>query len=218
MIYYHYSVEEYDELKSKVAQGKGTIPNLPRLANVLGKMEGPVARRLDQLGLLNKREYNRSISLFLEKIPLDIASIYGNAHKFWISGLELYEHAVVFENIPGNIVYKLTESPKKVELLYEKQDWTKVEGNPQLLEKYLKEIKDMETKYGYAGEGIDNMLKSCRPFKRDIRKRMERAYELALEYPEDKILEKYAACVPHLMIYPGYRPIKVSSVKKITLK
>ena len=95
MIYYHYSVEEYDELKSKVAQGKGTIPNLPRLANVLGKMEGPVARRLDQLGLLNKREYNRSISLFLEKIPLDIASIYGNAHKFWISGLELYEHAVV---------------------------------------------------------------------------------------------------------------------------
>ena len=47
---------------------------------------------------------------------------------------------------------------------------------------------------------------------------MEKAYKIALEYPEDGGFKKYAASVPHVMIYPGHKPVEYSSLKNIVLK
>ena len=47
---------------------------------------------------------------------------------------------------------------------------------------------------------------------------MAKAAEIAKEYPEDGGYEKYAACVPHVMIYPGHKEINYDSVKEIVLK
>ena len=49
-----------------------------------------------------------------------------------------------------------------------------------------------------------------------IEKYFRKAAKLNEKFPEDKINEKYAACVPHLMIYPEGK-INVQSTKSITL-
>ena len=190
MKFYHYNTEEFDALLSIAIRGKGNIGD-------------------------NPRAYNRNISLFLEPLPLNVAEIFNNTHSFYRSGLTLVEHVVDSNAIPLDILYSLTESPEKVALLYGSQKW--YEGMPdELIASNKKEIKDMEEAKGYIGQGRMNMIKACRSVPKGIEKYFRKAAKLNEKFPEDKINEKYAACVPHLMIYPEGK-INVQSTKSITL-
>lgn len=191
MKFYHYNTEQLDTLLSLAIRGKGNISD-------------------------NPRAYNKNISLFLEPLPLNVAEIFHNTHGFYRSGLDLWEHVVDSNTIPLNILYTLTETPEKVALLYGSQKW--YEGMPQsLIDSNKKEITDMEVEKGYLGEGRLNMIKACKSIPKGIEKYFMKSFKLHEKFPEDKINEKYAANVPHLMIYPE-SGIKVSSSKLITLK
>lgn len=190
---YHYNATEFSELKSKIAQGiKGA-------------------------GDHGIKGYASSISFFLEPIPRDIAVILKHEHDFWVSGRDLYEHVIDTNDLPLDVEYVLTETPDKTKLLYEEQDWTKAKNNPELVKQYKQEIKDLEEKKGYAGKGRLKLVQTCRPFTHGISQHYKQMYKLHHKYPEDQLMNKYAACVPHLMVYVGKRSIPVSECNLITL-
>lgn len=218
MKFYHYAFAKFDDLRSRLAQGKGKLFVMDRKPELLSNLEGSLAIQLDKIRLKGDWTYDRSISLFISPIPLDIAKIYKDQHELWQSGLEIYQYEVGIDNLPPGIGFRLVESPEKTKLLYEKQDWEKANEDKTLIPKYLKEIQDKEKSCGYIGYGREKLLKVSEPFRKHTRRYMEKAADIALEYPEDGGFKKYAACVPHVMIYPGHKPIEYSDVKLITLK
>ena len=190
---YHYSPIELTELKSKIARG------------------------IKSAGDHGIKGYASSISFFLEPIPLDIAEILKHEHDFWISGRELYQHEIDSNDLPLDVDFVLVETPDKTKLLYEEQDWDKAEGNPELVKQYKQEIEDLEIKKGYRGKGRMKLVQTCKPFTKGISKYYKNMYTLHCKHPEDNLIKKYAATVPHLMIYVGKEAVRVDEVKKITL-
>lgn len=218
MKFYHYSKDQYDDLRSRLAQGKGKLFIMDRKPELLANLQGTLAVQLDKAGLRDDFSYDRSISLFLEPIPLDIAQIYKGKHELWQSGEEFVQYEVDITDLPSGISFRLVESPEKTKLLYQTQDWEAAKEDNELIPKYVKEIRDKEKALGYTAHGRENLAKVAGRFNRKTKQYMKKAVEIALEYPEDGGFKKYAACVPHVMIYPGYKPIEYSDVTTITLK
>ena len=195
---YHYSVERYTELSSLAARGL--------------QKEGFEAKESDPFA------YNKSISFFFEPIPLDLPEILYHEHKFWKTGAELYQYEISTVQLKEETPYVLTEGEEIVDLIYNKQDWSKVKGNPALISKYKEEIKALELKLKYRGTNIDDLIRVSKRYRTGIRERYKALYELNLKYPEDNLLDKYAATVPHVMIYTDKLKIKPKSTKRIRLK
>lgn len=216
MIFYHYSAEEFDTLKSLVAQEK-TNRSRVKFSGILDNIKGKLIKFKDRFLPGDEFSYDRSLSFFLEPIPLDIAELYANKHERWKSGLELYQYEVSLDKLPKSIAFRLCESTKKTKLLYEQQDWSKVETDPAVADVYIEEVHELEKRLGYIGHGVNELVKACRPFRRGLRDSIKKANQLARKNPDDGIMKKYAACVPHLMIYPGYKEIEFSKVSKIIL-
>lgn len=216
---YHYASEPYSVLKSRLRQGKMQIIKSERKPDLMKKMESGLLQTLDVLDLIPSWHYDRSISFFLEPIPLDIAKLYKGKHSFWKSGVELFEHVIDIDDLAAEPFYYLAETPKKIEFLYEKQDWDSITGpNDPKIKQFLKEIQKMEKKEHYRWKGRKEMLRVCKPFRGKLKDYIKKVVEIHEKHPEDGIMNKYAACVPHLMVYPGVMSIKVDNVSKITLK
>lgn len=192
MNFYHYSKEQHTELKSLSAQ-QGAAPK-----TIIS--------------------YSNSISLFMEPLPLNVADIFRNEHNLYRSGLELYEHVIDSNNLPLNIDWHIVESPEKVELLYKKQDWEN--ATEEMMKAYKDEISAMEINEGYIGSGRLALVKKLRSrffSGKTMEDYFKEAEYLHCNHPEDKIIDRYAACVPHVMIYPAMKTIKVQSSKLIEL-
>lgn len=194
MLFYHYSTEQYAELKSLSAQ-QGSMPKTIRM-------------------------YGNSISLFIEPLPLIVADIFRQEHSIYRSHKEFYEHVLDSNDLPLNIDWHITETPEKVDLLYNKQKWYEGMSEDEIRSNKL-EIVEMENKQRYNGVGRLSLVKRLKESRFFSSKSMEQyfkeAQHLNANNPEDKILEKYAACVPHVMIYPCMKPIEVKSSKLIEL-
>lgn len=195
---YHYSVERYTELSSLASRGL--------------QKEGFDSNSSDPYA------YNKSISFFFEPIPLDIPEILHNKHKFWVSGTQLYQYEISTSQLKEQTPYLLAEGEEIVDLVYNKQDWSKVEDNPSLISKYKEEIRALELSLGYRGLKLDNLIKASKKYQSGIRERYKALYELNLKYPEDNLLDKYAATVPHVMLYTDKLKIKPKLVTRIKLK
>ena len=193
MLLYHYSVEEYSHLLSLKGQKK--------------------EEDKDYSG-----NYSDSISFFLEPIPRNIASILKHKHKFWKSGAEIYEHVIDTNVFYPDLKYVITETPEKTHLLYNVQVWDKKTITPDLIKQYKLEISDMQEKKGYRGEGKDNFLKAAKKFNHGIAGYYREMVKLDAKYPEDKLMDKYAACVPHAMLYVGEQKVQVATSRLIKLK
>ena len=195
---YHYSVERYTELSSLAARGL--------------QKEGFEAKESDPFA------YNKSISFFFEPIPLDLPEILHHEHNFWKKDAELYQYEISTVQLKEETPYVLTEGEEIVDLIYNKQDWSKAEGNPAFISKYKEEIRALELKLKYRGTNIDDLIRVSKKYRTGIRERYKALYELNLKYPEDNLLDKYAATVPHVMIYTDKLKIKPKSTKRIRLK
>lgn len=190
MLFYHYSTQRFNQLISKAKQNNEIVDEPLNYAN--------------------------HVSLFIEPLPIIVAHIFENTHKFYRSGLELYEHVIDSNALPIQVPFYITETPEKTELLYEKQKWE--EGmSKALITEYKKQIDDMEKQKGYKGVGRNNLVQTAKKVPRGIKNYFSNAYELQKKNPDDGIESKYAACVPHVMVYVGQEPIAVRSSKLITL-
>lgn len=195
---YHYSNVEREELKSLFAVGK--------------EKEGYDYVRENPL------IYTKSISFFLEPIPKDLPSLLKGEHSFWKKGVEFYEHEVSIKDLPKNVPYRLVESIQKTDLIYNKQDWDRVEKEPNLRKQYMEEIKELEESLFFHGNDLGNLQKAIRNAKADIRRDYINMYKLHKKHPEDNLMSRYASSVPHLMIYVAEIPVKVNNVKLIVLE
>ena len=193
---FHYSVNEYDVLKSKNKQN-----NLP-----LSQQTKLSAEKVNYNQ--SNWDYNDNISFFIEPIPTDIiGNIYGDDHPVWFNGNTLYEYRVSTRYLfPGN--YSLVESKEVSELLikhYENKisfdDYLKQEIN------IVKENQYMSSSFTQLAIIIEKYLGTTKE-----------TFKLQPNMPwwEDSRL-KYAAGVPHLMVYPSLGEIAYKSKRKIII-
>lgn len=190
---YHYSKEKYDILKTLEFQRKITEEEYRKARESLIKSNGVLPGY-----------YFQHISFFFDPIPRDVYKYFNNNHPVWTKGNKLYEYEVYVDDIK-KFKYHIVETPDIVELIYDEsvtdEDFYK-SYEELTLNKYTgSNAKDLyEASYEFIGE-TSNYYKKA--FKLDSKK-------------EQRM--KYAAGVPHVMIYPDSGLIKYRSVNEIILK
>lgn len=242
---YYYSKKELKKLKSAVAKGvtKEQEDNDESFSDrtVGGKVAGSARYLRDILtfGSLALRYFGhdhkaeRGIMFSLDPIPLDIASLYDNKHKFWVKGEELFEYKVVIgkdlvEGLKGNfqlnndsgLPYRIVGTKAVRDLMYEKQEWNwEGEMDAKLIKKYEKEIVALEKSKGFYGFWGMDLIKTIEKAKTDIKTTIKENMKLLTEHKQESMLygELYP-WVPHLILYPGFLPIAFDEVKQIKLK
>lgn len=188
---YHYSKEKFDELKSK--NGQFGVPST------------------------NKLSYSDQISFLLEPVPLNLPSLLENTYAQW-QPWKLFEYVIDTSTFNKDVPFAMWETPKAVDLLYNKQDWSLVKNDNMLRLKYIEQMKQLMVKEGYQGIGVTDLNKVIGKFNKGIKDYYLKALALSKQYPEDQIQDKYAACVPHVLVYVGNNPVHYVSCKEITLK
>lgn len=145
------------------------------------------------------------ISFFVEPPPLDImGSIYGPDHPVWFPGSILYEHKVDLHLEPA-FKYHFVETPERTALLYDRDVSD---------EEFFKKVNENAEKLHYIGESISEFEIPYKKFKGTTR-------QFFLDAPDhnnwQEIKDKYAATVPHVMVYPSDGNMKVSQVRKVQI-
>lgn len=190
---YHYSKELYTDLRT--LENKGIVDD----------KEG--------VKLIEKYypdKYNRHISFFFNPIPLDIiGNIFKSAqHKVWYSGSKLIEYIIDINAMP-EFKYDIVESPLTNKMFYD-TDLDHLSDDEFIKLLYSQKIKTGEVGY------------SKRQFINNIDRFIGLTREYYLLLPTrvnfDKIKNKYAATVPHVMIYPEGGVIKYESFKHVIVK
>lgn len=150
--------------------------------------------------------YNNHISFFFEPVPLDIVGkIFGPTHNVWAPGNRLYEHIVETRSLK-KFFYKLVESPEKTELRY---------NDSISVEEYHKRLAIINKELNYEGTTIAELEKACTRLKGTTRS----YFKLLPERRDfEEIRDKYAATVPHLMIYLEDRQLTPISIKEVVVK
>lgn len=153
-----------------------------------------------------REEYANHISFFFEPAPLDIlGGIFGKDHKAWFPGAELIEYTIDVSSI-GDFRYEIVESPEKTKLYYD---------DSISIVQYHKLLAEVNQKHHYVGRGADTFIKACKPLLGGTRK----AY---MELPHRKNFKelrgKYAATVPHVMLYPDSGEVSYQSKKHVRVK
>lgn len=153
-------------------------------------------------------DYGKHISFFFERPPLaHLGALFENQHPFWYAGHKVFEHQVVLEQLK-DFRYHLVESPEVMALFYDpKSDRLSDEA-------YFKKRTALEEQNGYQGTRIETLKKAIQKNKGQTR-----AQYLALpQRPNfEKIRLKYAATVPHLMLYPESGLIAVQKIEPVII-
>lgn len=203
MILYHYSKELYPELLTKAESG-GMTPIQIKLAR-------QESRRKGYFDL----PYCDHISFFFEPIPSKLLSELFTGHPVWFKGNTLYEYLVDVNKLPLEIPYHVVESIKKT-ALYDKfsieKNW--VDDDPKLLEEWqiLEDQKARE--WGEKRNTRAELIKQIAANQGII----EDAYRAAVareDFEWNKM--KYAANVPHLMLYPPTGRVTPSKIRALTI-
>lgn len=200
---YHYSKELYPELLTKAQSGSMTPFQIK-----LARME---SRKKGWLDL----PYCDHISFFFEPIPSKLLSELFTGHPVWFKGNPLYEYVIDLNKLPQEIPYHVVESVKKT-ALYDKfcieKNW--VEDDPKLLEEWMILEDEKARGWGEKGNSRNALVKQVFAHQGII----EDTYRAAVKR-EDFVYNKtkYAANVPHLMLYPPTGSIVPSKINGVTI-
>lgn len=195
---FHYSVDRYGTLKTREKQG--TITPEQRQKAIEEHKDYYQKTGIDKPGF-----YFEHISFFFERPPLErMSKIFPSGHDFWFRGNKVYEHIVDSKSI-GQFAFEIVEFPEKYDLYYNDDIDTAT---------YLLKLKEVTDSLGYIGNG--NAALELAVEKNKLKGKTEHFYNLLRSRPNyDKIKNKYAATVPHVMLYPSLgvaRPFKIQQV------
>lgn len=155
--------------------------------------------------------YTDHISFFFDPIPSDIiGNLYKGLNDVWKNGNILIEHITDTRMLESEILFSLVESPADVSSL-DSIDW--VDTDEFLLEyKIKKEARKRNS--GETGNGILNLENQIKKYKGSTTK----AY-IAASKRKDFLenITKYAASVPHLMLYPKRGFIEIEYINKVVI-
>ena len=188
---YHYAASKYENLATRLERGEVTAE----------EVEIDNGKKMD----LDYLPYYRHISFFKEPLPLNaVAAVFKGNHPFWKPGTHVYRHEVEVDDIlPA--WYKLAESVEMMVHFYDPKLDDLTGDQWRAFEK--KEL----IKLGYLGNQPSALKKA-------ILKNQGKTLEAYLALPSrpnfNDIKMKYAAAVPHLMVYPEKGIVKVKKVVK----
>lgn len=190
---YHYSTSQFAELQSRRKSGL-PIPEVVKTSD----------------------DYLDHISFFFDPIPSKILpEIFSKGHPFWFAGHRIYEHVIEVNELDDHIRFHVVESLNKTKLMDEcVEEWNWVDDNPQLLKQWNLLIDHMQLKWGEVGETRTKL-------KEQIRKNVgytQSCFILAGQrYDFQDGYNKYAANVPHLMLYPDSGIIVIREVYELKI-
>ena len=202
IILYHYSDKTLDPLKTREAQGFVTSPEAL-------KEELELKQYTAYPGL-----YNQQISFFIDPIPRDLPDKFDGRHRFWKSGKTLYEHEVVVNSAISPLAlvkFMLVEAPWRQKFM----DQTDFNNEHDARNYHLK-CAAMRVHLGEQGQGVSDLIKVIEKYKGTCNQHFGQYRDDP--YYETDILPKYAAMVPHLMLYPKDGIIPVHQIRRIKLK
>lgn len=190
---YHYSNTQFDVLLTRRASGSPPLE-----------------------GVKVSEDYMDHISFFFDPIPSKIMpEVFSKGHPFWYSGHRIYEHIIDVNELDDGIRFRVVESLRKTALLdkfEEEHNW--VDNNPALLKKWKALIAEDMIKSGEAGVSQTKL-------KIQIGKNtgLTASCFIAASQREDFHYgyNKYAANVPHLMLYPEGGQIIVREVNELKI-
>lgn len=187
---YHYNTKSYDALKTLERQGIDS---------------GIKSNTIPALNPSSLGTYSQHISFFLVPIDTDkIGKIYGKDHKVWYPGNVLNEHCVYLDKLK-NFKYEFVETPEKTKLYYDDSIG---------IAQYHKLLKEINLEKRYIGDNLEDFKKAYYSLLPTI----ELAYSRVNSLPNwNDIRGKYAATIPHVMIYPQSGEIKVSKTKTVRI-
>lgn len=196
-IVYHYSFNQYPTLKTLEIQGlqQDTYADYTAYAKQVGDVGA----------------YHQHISVFLEPVPDDIHTFYPLDHPVWAQNTELYQHKIVLSSaFPGK--YKFTETPmhqkaaRELPTHYSDADLLKFKQQLYRKQRVSNEIGDS---YGKCRQKAIQLLGNV-----GLRKWYEALAHSPNRYESQY---KYAANIPHLMLYPEDGEIPVQSSVKVVI-
>lgn len=204
MLLYHYSKERFPKLKTK------------RNAGLLTKEEIKAIDKKDRQRLLPAHSYIDHISFFFDPVPSVILSrIFGITHPVWHTGSKLFEHIVDTALLEDDIIFEIVESDKKTKLFddfAERTNW--IDDDPALLKRWklLELSKKME--WGEIGSTRAKLELQIVENGGHLDKAFLKAYARE-DFEWNRM--KYAANVPHVMLYPRSGDIEVIGVNSLTI-
>lgn len=151
--------------------------------------------------------YNDHISLFFERVPLDIiANVFGGENDFWKSGHKLYEYEIDINDIElGSFV--VVEMPELMKFYYDDnindEDYIKIKHDMQFM-RYTK----------------DELVAFCKRYQNGATR--EKYKELGIRInsvrESSEIKKKYAPAVPHVLVFPKFGIIKYRHITEVIVK
>lgn len=150
--------------------------------------------------------YNQHISFFFDPIPFYLISkIYGKDHPVWFPGNKLYQYVVDSSTI-GNFKYHIVETPEKTQLVLDDSISE---------EDYKKIYPELAKKNFYLGTNNSELEKGSKKF---INKTREYFLEANKKPNWEQVKNKYAAYIPHVMLYPDSGEVTISEVNTVKIR
>ncbi len=181
-----------------------------KTARQLNKYNSRQLAEFDQLAKeqLRPGSYADHISFFFSPIPAKfLGSLFPETHSAWATGNRVIEHVVHLT--PQEFSYRIVETPLATCLRTSKP------LDAFDLNTYFKVLKEMLTRYGEEGGDFETLRKQAIRFAPCLAAAFAGA---AITAPEPDNRMKYAANVPHLMLYPETDSIPVLSKRPITIE
>jgi hypothetical protein len=194
---YHYADKPYTVLKT------------PEKLSGLNR-EDRSANMRDMATQHDPAPYHQHISFFLEPVPLDVVGrVFGSEHLFWYPGHQLYEHVVDLDRLPA-FKYRLVETPLALQMYYS-TPWEQLTAEQVLA--YFAKLAQQQKHHGEIGEGVVQFKAAASGIVGHTRE----AFQMLPTRPNwDELQTKYAATVPHVLLYPHggeIKPTQVNAVK-----
>lgn len=189
MLLYHYAKTPFESLKTRRVRGGITVKELEE-ADRSAKW-----RR-------NPGSYHDHLSFFLERAPLDIlGTVFQDVpHEFWVAGATIYEH-VVDSRLIGDFKYQIVESPLDMTWWnHWREEWDMDPKWDDAKEKFYDDRAKAKVAVGEIGSGDVEFERVARKLTGHIRADFIHAAKILDR--EDRL--KYAAGVPHVMLYPTH--------------
>ncbi len=195
---YHYSAAKFDSIMSKVKQGGLTSDDL--------KEEERIAKFR---GGLNR--YSDGCYLLFDPAPLDIiGDLFAGRNATWLNGKRLWEYKVSLDDIQDDIVYDVFESPAATKFMDE-VEWVE---DDKFKKDYFRRKAALKHKLEETGKGKEKLTKQIQLFQGTTRDMYIAASKRA-DFDENST--KYAACVPHVGLYPSTGELKVASRRLVVV-
>lgn len=164
----------------------------------------------------NGVHYYDTVSLMIDRIPLNLASMSGNRSTVWVKGDVLYEHEIIITDatFTGGGGFKVYSTPEEMDWIRALSDDLDYDSRKvrRMLSAQRREVMERN---GYTG----NTAKALKTGTYAFVGKIARYYQEMYDNPIDaNIYNQYAGQVPHLMMSIFNHSLVPTKIRKVKIK